>query len=137
MFKKYHALALASLLGLGALAMPASTASAASLPHVEQSLPGETLGNENLLQQVHRRRHRRGFNHFGLFLSPLVLGGGYGYGYGYPRYGYYGGSSRYYGRSGSHADWCHSRYRSYNPWNNTWRAYSGRVYQCRSPFRHW
>jgi len=133
MFNKYHALALASLLGFGVLAMPASTASAAALPAVQQSLPGETVTNENLLQQVHRRRrghhhhHDHGFNHFGLFFSPFAFGG-YPYSYHQPRF--YGGSS-------AHVRWCHNRYRSYKPWNNTWRAYSGRVYHCRSPFRYY
>lgn len=134
MFNKYHALALASLLGFGVLAMPPSTASAAALPHVQQSLPGENVTNENLLQQVHRRRFRHGFHHYGLFFSPFGFGSGYDpyydpYIYSSPRY-YRGGSS-------AHVRWCHNRYRSYNPWRNTWRAYSGRIYQCRSPYRYW
>jgi BA14K-like protein len=49
--------------------------------------------------------------------------------------GYYGGS-RYYGgyRGSAHVRWCSSRYRSYNPRTNTWVGYSGRVYQCDSPY---
>ena len=134
MFKTYHALALASLLGLGVLAMPASTASAAVLPHVQQSLPGDSAGNQSLLQEVnHRRRWRhRHRDHFGLFIGPFGFGGGYGYGYPY-RY-----SHRYHrGGSSAHVRWCHSRYRSYNPWNNSWVSYSGRVNYCRSPFRYY
>jgi hypothetical protein len=46
-----------------------------------------------------------------------------------PGYGYYGG----YGGS-AHVQWCASRYRSYNPRTNTWVGYSGRVYQCNSPY---
>ena len=34
----------------------------------------------------------------------------------------------------AHVEWCLDRYRSYNPRDNTWVAYSGRVYQCNSPF---
>ena len=132
MLNKYHALALASLLGLGALAMPASPASAAALPHVQQSLPGENVTNETLRQQVHRRRRHRHHDHFGLFFSPFVFGGGYGYGYPYSY-----GPSRFYGGSSAHVRWCYNRYRSYNRWDNTWVSYSGRVYQCRSPYRYW
>jgi|GEM_PF-6468665 len=106
MFNKYHALALASLLGLGAFAMPAGTASAAALPYVEQSLPGESAGNQNLLQEVHRRRWRyRDRDNFGLFFG--FGGGGYGYGYPY-RYQYpYGYRYSRYG-GGCHSHWTHS-----------------------------
>jgi hypothetical protein len=41
-------------------------------------------------------------------------------------YGGYGGSA--------HVRWCASRYRSYDPSTNTWVGYSGRVYQCNSPY---
>jgi hypothetical protein len=46
-----------------------------------------------------------------------------------PGYGYYGGYS-----GSAHVRWCASRYRSYDPRNNTWVGYSGRVYQCNSPY---
>lgn len=36
--------------------------------------------------------------------------------------------------SSSHIDWCLNRYRSYNPRNNTWVSYSGKVRECISPF---
>lgn len=85
-------------------------------------------------------------------------------GYGYPyRYGYYNrwdrgagwllaapfafaagaalASPNYYSgygyrgyRGSSHVRWCASRYRSYSPRTNTWVGYSGRVYQCDSPY---
>lgn len=38
-----------------------------------------------------------------------------------------GGGSR-------HEQWCEDHYRSYNPSNNTWVAYSGAVRQCVSPY---
>jgi hypothetical protein len=58
------------------------------------------------------------------------------------------GSNRYYddeedyydddydngGWDNSHIEWCLNRYRSYNPRNNTWVSYSGRVRECISPF---
>jgi len=34
----------------------------------------------------------------------------------------------------AHVEWCLAHYRSYNPRTNTWVAYSGRVYQCDSPY---
>ena len=43
-----------------------------------------------------------------------------------------GSRDRYYG--GDHVAWCEDRYNSYNPRNNTWRSYSGRVHQCISPY---
>lgn len=46
---------------------------------------------------------------------------------------YYGGYGGGYGGS-DHVRWCSSRYRSYNPRSNTWVGYSGRVYQCSSPY---
>jgi len=33
-----------------------------------------------------------------------------------------------------HAEWCLSRYRSYNPDNNTFRAFSGEIRSCVSPY---
>ena len=34
----------------------------------------------------------------------------------------------------AHLEWCQERYRSYNPRDNTWVSYSGRVRECDSPF---
>jgi hypothetical protein len=53
---------------------------------------------------------------------------------------YYEGEEDYFddeddnGWSNSHVEWCLKRYRSYNPRNNTWVSYSGRVRECLSPF---
>lgn len=41
---------------------------------------------------------------------------------------------RRYTYANRHVQWCLNRYRSYNPRNNTWVAYSGRVRQCISPY---
>ena len=38
------------------------------------------------------------------------------------------------GWNASHIEWCLKRYRSYNPRNNTWVSYSGRVRECVGPF---
>lgn len=45
-----------------------------------------------------------------------------------------GAQGGYDGYSSRHVRWCSDRYRSYNPRTNTWVAYSGRVYQCNSPY---
>jgi len=34
----------------------------------------------------------------------------------------------------SHVRWCHSRYRSYRAWDNTWQPYHGPRRQCWSPY---
>jgi hypothetical protein len=34
----------------------------------------------------------------------------------------------------SHTQWCFARYRSYNPGNNTYRAFSGEIRSCLSPY---
>jgi hypothetical protein len=59
---------------------------------------------------------------------------GFGF-WGLPYVSYYPGFGSYYGYGGGgHIDWCLNRYRSYNPYSNTWVGHSGRIYQCRSPF---
>ncbi len=34
----------------------------------------------------------------------------------------------------AHIRWCDNRYRSYNPHDNSWVTYSGKVKQCISPY---
>jgi hypothetical protein len=45
-----------------------------------------------------------------------------------PDYGYYGGPTA------QHISWCESRYRSYDPRNNSFVGYDGYIHQCVSPF---
>ena len=147
MFKKYHAFAVASLLGLGAFAIPSISASATSLPYVQQNFGGVQSDN-GLRHEVRRKssdnqwwdnnnNHRRGdrrrgnhhrhksFDNFRIFVSPLIIGGGYGYNGGYHRSG------------NAHVEWCFDHYpNSYNPNNNTWVSYSGDVRSCRSPYSY-
>ncbi len=136
---KYSSVVLASLIGAGAFALPVSSASAAALPAVHQNIAGDLASQtENLRVDVNHKhwkkwrghnrhrywRHRnRGFSHFGFYAAPLIIGGGYGY--------------NHYGYGGSHGEWCANRYRSYNWRHNTWVSYSGRVYQCRSPYGYY
>ena len=78
------------------------------------------------------------------YVPPCYGWGGFGCGPGFGGY-YYGGPwlgfgptivlrNRGYGYGRRHVRWCLNRYRSYNPRNNTWVAYSGRVRQCISPY---
>jgi hypothetical protein len=137
MIKKYSPLVLATLFGAGVIAMSGHSSSAASVPHVQQKATQQQAGNP-LLQEV-RSDGRRGWsrrggkggwdnNHhgggWGYFAVPLIIGGALAAG----AYGYHGG--------GGHVEYCLNRYKSYNPRNNTWVAYSGRVHQCRSPYRY-
>ena len=68
---------------------------------------------------------------------PLVIGGGYG-GYNYydDDYGDYDDYDDYDGGglSSRHIRFCLNKYRSYNPRNNLWVSFSGRVKQCYSPY---
>ncbi|MGQ0484416.1 MAG: BA14K family protein [Hyphomicrobiales bacterium] len=159
MFNKYYPLALAALLGMGAFAVPVSSANAAAIPAVKQIAPdGMTNGNNPLLVDVthacrlgyrcgnhrwngrwdgrgHRHRHRhRNFVHFhgGYFYdNPWWLGTTIVVAA--PRYA----APRYYGRMSSrHVNWCFDNYRSYRPRTNTWVSYSGQVRQCISPYSY-
>lgn len=78
----------------------------------------------------HYRRHNRFDSSY--FYLPLIIGGGFG------AFNYYDDDYDddygYAGASSAHVRWCLNRYRSYNPRTNLWRAYSGRKYQCDSPY---
>ncbi len=160
MLNKYGALILGTMLGLGTLAFSGAGASAAAMLSLSPPASGEAKAvNDGIIQvkdwnngprygrnwnnwRFNNRcsynyggcRHYHRNNHFNssyLYL-PLIIGGGYG-AYNYydddfdDDYGYAGGSSR-------HVRWCLNRYRSYNPRTNLWVAYSGRKYQCDSPY---
>ena len=72
----------------------------------------------------YRRNHYNGSN----FVLPLIIGGGFG------AYDYYDDDYGYARVSNKHVRWCLDRYRSYNPRTNLWTAYSGKKYQCDSPY---
>ena len=77
-------------------------------------------GNNNF----YRRNHYNGSN----FVLPLIIGGGFG------AYENYDDDYGYARVSNKHVRWCLNRYRSYNPRTNLWVAYSGKKYQCDSPY---
>ena len=60
----------------------------------------------------------------------LQIGENYGYWNG--GYNYNSGYSNGYGKR--HVAWCMGRYRSYNPYSNTYTGYDGRQHRCNSPF---
>ena len=81
----------------------------------------------------HRRHHSDRFDRSDLYL-PFIIGGAFAagnyYDYGYDDYDYDDGGSM----SSRHVRYCLNKYKSYNPRNNTWVAYSGQVKKCYSPY---
>ena len=155
MAKKYLTLTLASLLGIGMFAVAGGSASAMMIPAAPQIVPAGAVDSTGLLTEAHatgngqarpnrywnarrdgqRCRYRRGncrhyyqgyyyISPWWQFASPPVFGGVY-----------FGNTFGYQHNSGNrHVQWCYDHYRSYNARYNTWISYSGRVYQCRSPY---
>ncbi|HUQ36856.1 MAG TPA: BA14K family protein [Aestuariivirga sp.] len=145
MIRKIFPLMVGALLGIGVLAAFAPSASAA--PRV---VPAGVNADPNIISVAKwdRERHgsrceyRRGecrhFYHGFYYETPWwTLPFAVGEGIGSNRL--YEDDEDYYddeddGWSNSHIEWCLKRYRSYNPRNNTWVSYSGRVRECISPF---
>jgi hypothetical protein len=134
----------AGLVGLssGASAFPAQGAPA--IENTSSSLMTDVRSRYERNRVMHYDRHRHGmrcgnwnnrcrYRHGGYYyenpwwLFPMV-GAGIALGAAGAYDGYDGG----YGSR--HVQWCLDRYRSYNPRNNTWVSYSGRVHQCISPY---
>ena len=152
MFNKLYPLAVAAVLGIGALAIPAGTASAA-ITYLPNQL--SMTESDGLLQQVdHRRGHRFLKRKGGVYWDRRRHGERYRYRSHRHRHyydGYYystpwwlftaplviGGTyaaGRHYHGGDRHVQWCYDRYRSYNARTNTWVSYSGEVRQCISPY---
>ena len=134
MLNKYRTLILGTMLGLGTLAFSGAGASAAAMLPLAPVASGEANGlNDGIVQVNHKKKKRRHhhFNRSGLFL-PLIIGG-FG-AYNYYDDGYYDDGYGYAGVSSAHVRWCLNRYRSYNPRTNLWVSYSGKKYQCDSPY---
>lgn len=150
MLHKFSLLTLGATLGFAAMAFTSSGASAAMLPLAPQASSqtngtsgnvvevAQKMGDRRMRSQWNSRRDgnrcsRRSGNcshyHNGFYYQtpwwslPLIIGGSIaaqnndGGGYG-----------------NRHVEWCSDHYRSYNPRNNTWVAYSGQVNQCVSPY---
>ncbi len=164
MSNKFSTLALGAMLGLSTLAFSGASASAAAMLPLSPVVSGETnAASGGIVQVKHKKNHnnnwkwnnkyknkchrdggcyhkhrRHHFDRSHLFL-PLVIGGGFG------GYNYYNDYDDYYGYDGyvdydggglssRHVRYCLDKYRSYNPRNNTWVSYSGRVKKCYSPY---
>jgi hypothetical protein len=112
MMKSIFTVAVATTLGLGALAVSGTDASAS-----------------------HRGYYGLGYNY-----GPhrYYLFRGYSFGWPWRTFSYdrfYADGSYYENRGGfAHVDWCLNRYRSYSPRTNTWVSYNGRVHRCISPY---
>ena len=162
MSNKFSAIALGTLLGFSAVAFSGTSASAAMLP-LSPAVAGQAnAGSDGIVQVDYEkkwkkkrnnnnwngnwnnnshnwqyRKHRRGYDN-GVYLSlPLIIGGAYA-------------ANRYYdddyyddgdydhddggGLSSRHIRYCLNKYQSYNPHNNTWVAYSGKIKKCYSPY---
>jgi len=137
MNRNHYPLILASLLGVGMMALPLNGASAAIMqPVASEAVTGHNPLLHGVDIEISWDRHRHGdrfrdrhgvYTHFhdGYYYSspwwtetaPLVVldddDGGFG---------------------DDHVEWCMDRYRSYNPDNNTWVSYSGEIRECISPF---
>ena len=161
MLHKYRTLILGALLGLGTLAFSGAGASAAAMLPLSPVASGEANAAGDGIVQVtnkkrwnnnyfydrcsyryggcrdyyrndhfyrnnnfYRRNHYNGSN----FVLPLIIGGGFG------AYDNYDDDYGYARVSNKHVRWCLNRYRSYNPRTNLWVAFSGRKYQCDSPY---
>lgn len=162
MLHKYRTLILGAMLGISTFAFSGAGASAAAMLPLGPTASGEKNAvNDGVVQVKHKnkwhkknsnnwcyynggcslkhRKHRRhrDFDRSDLFL-PLIIGG-------FGAYNYYGANNFYYddydddygyvGVSSKHVRWCLNRYpNSYNRRTNLWVAYSGKKYQCNSPY---
>ena len=143
---------LGATLGFGAMALTGGGASAAALqPFQPLAAQQQNAANNGMVQLAASKKERmrdrwdrkrdgkrcnsrfgncRHF-HNGYYYEtpwwtlPLIIGGSIA-----SQNNYDGG-----GYGSRHVEWCLDRYRSYNPRNNTWVAYSGQVNQCNSPYR--
>jgi hypothetical protein len=145
MTRKVFPLMVGALLGIGALAASVSAAPPVVPARVNADNPNIiTVAKWDRERHGSRCEYRRGeCRHFyrGFYYEtpwwtlPFAAGEGIG------SNRYYDGEDDYYdddedddGWSNSHIEWCLNRYRSYNPRNNTWVSYSGKVKECISPF---
>ena len=155
MLKKYSPLIMSSLLGIGLLALPGVSASAATIPVIQQIVPGEMNAGTGLKQDVAQKKGQKGANNkrADRRWNRKRDGNRCRTRNGNCRHFYNGyyyaspwwlisvpliiGGSLALGDgdwSDDHYSWCQDRYRSYNRRHNTWVSRGGRVYQCRSPY---
>ena len=152
MMKNVSLVILGAALGFGTMALTSGGAFAAALqPFQPLAHTQQNMANDGMIQlaassqdrrmrsewrrdrdgdRCSRRDDRCRHYHRGHYYDtpwwtlPLIIGGSIAANNNYDGGGY---GSR-------HVEWCLDRYRSYNPRNNTWVAYSGNVNQCNSPY---
>lgn len=127
--------AFAVLLGVGTATAGTTTASAsaATMTRVQPAAAQGAADVTEVNHRGHRRWHRGHRGH-----GPRWHRGG-------PSFQFHIGPRRHFRghvyrppvRAGgaAHVRWCHSRYRSYRAWDNSWQPYNGPRRQCRSPYR--
>ena len=151
--KKLSLVVLGAALGFSTMALTGGGASAAALqPFQPLAQAQQNMANDGMIQlaasnqerrmrsewrrdrdgdRCSRRNDRCRHYHRGRYYEtpwwtlPLIIGGSIAAN----NYDDYDG-----GYGNRHVEWCLDRYRSYNPRNNTWVSYSGRVRECISPF---
>jgi hypothetical protein len=150
MLHKISLLAAGAMFGFAAISLTGGAASAAGMPLSSPAATQSTVV-DGIIQVAERRNDRRMRSswdmkrdgrrcskrlgncrhyHRGHYYEtpwwtlPLIIGGSIAVNNAYDGDGY----------GNRHVEWCLDRYRSYNPRNNTWVAYSGNVNQCNSPY---
>lgn len=146
--KKLSLVIMGAALGFGTMAL-AGGASAAALQPFQPLAASQSNGDGNIQLAASRQErmrdrwdrkrdgqrcskrfgncrhyHRGHYYETPWWTLPLIIGGSIA-----AQNNYDGG-----GYGSRHMEWCSERYRSYNPRNNTWVAYSGNVNQCNSPY---
>ncbi|MEQ1521590.1 MAG: BA14K family protein [Aestuariivirga sp.] len=146
--KKLSLVIMGAALGFGTMAL-AGGASAAALQPFQPLAASQSNGDGNIQLAASRQErmrdrwdrkrdgqrcskrfgncrhyHRGHYYETPWWTLPLIIGGSIA-----AQNNYDGG-----GYGSRHVEWCSERYRSYNPRNNTWVAYSGNVNQCNSPY---
>jgi len=151
MMKNLSLVTLGAAMGFATLALTGGGASAAALQPFQPLAQQQNAANDGMVQLAQNKKDRRmrsewnsrrdgkrcnsrfgNCRHYykGHYYEtpwwtlPLIIGGSIA-----AQNNYDGG-----GYGNRHVEWCLDRYQSYNPRNNTWVAYSGRVNQCNSPY---
>jgi hypothetical protein len=149
--KNLSLVTLGAAVGFATLAFTGGGASAAALLPFQPSAAQQQNASDGMVQLAASKKDRRMRSHWNSrrdgrrcnkrfgncrhyhkghyyekkwWTLPLIIGGAIA------SQNNYGGG----GYGNRHVEWCLDRYRSYNPRNNTWVAYSGRVNQCNSPY---
>lgn len=163
MSNKVITLALGTMLGLSTLGLANAGASAAAMLPLSPLASGDVAASSSGIVQADskkynkwnknkkwNKRYGKRCNYYNdncrhhyqgryyetpWWTLPLIVGGAYAANNYYDNDYYYDDDYDDGGRLTSrHVRYCLNKYRSYNPRNNTWVAYSGQVKKCYSPY---